>query len=61
VASAIATLKEEDRALVHLYYFEGRAIAEIAVVLEASRDALKMRLLRIRQRLAKLLELENAR
>ncbi len=59
--AAIDSLKQDDRALVHLYYFEGRAISEIAVILEASRDALKMRLLRIRQRLAKLLELEDAR
>jgi RNA polymerase sigma-70 factor (ECF subfamily) len=59
--AAIDSLKEDDRALVHLYYFEGSTLAEIAVVLETSRDALKMRLLRIRQRLAKLMELEDAR
>ncbi len=53
---ALETLKEEDRVLVHLYYFEGQAIAEIATVLETSRDALKMRLLRVRKKLAKVLE-----
>ena len=60
VELAIETLKEEDRALVHLYYFEGRALSEIADILETSRDTLKMRLLRARQRLAKLLESEDA-
>jgi RNA polymerase sigma-70 factor (ECF subfamily) len=60
VESAIESLKEEDRALVHLYYFEGQTLAEIAEILETSRDALKMRLLRVRQRLSKLLESEDA-
>jgi RNA polymerase sigma-70 factor (ECF subfamily) len=59
VASAIETLKEEDRALVHLYYFEGRALAEIADILETSRDVLKMRLQRARQRLGKLLKVDD--
>jgi len=53
VESAIETLKEEDRALVHLYYFVGRALAEITDIFEVSRDVLKMRLLRTRQRLGK--------
>ena len=57
--SAIDSLKEEDRALIHLYYFEERALTVIAVILEASRDALKMRLLRVRQRLGKLLESDD--
>ncbi len=59
VASAIRTLKEDDRALVHLYYFEGRSLAEIADVLETSRDALKRRRLRARNRLGNLLESDD--
>ncbi len=43
---AIEALAPEDRILVHLHYFEGQSLAEIAVVLEVSRDALKMRLSR---------------
>ncbi len=53
---AIATLKEDDRILVHLYYFEQRSLAEIAGILDATRDALKMRLARARQRLRRVLE-----
>ncbi len=48
---AISSLGESDRILVHLYYFEQRSLADIAPVLEASRDALKMRLARARKRL----------
>lgn len=48
---AIETLAPEDRVLVHLHYFEGQSLAEIAAVLSASRDALKMRLSRARARL----------
>lgn len=57
--SAIDSLKKEDRALVHLYYFEGRTLSEIAIILETSRDALKMRLLRARRRLAELLDSDD--
>ena len=59
VESALATLKEKDRALVHLYYFEGRALSEIADILETSRDALKMRLMRVRQRLSNRLDSDD--
>ena len=53
---AIGSLKEDDRLLVHLYYFEERHLAEIATILDATRDALKMRLARARQRLRQVLE-----
>jgi RNA polymerase sigma-70 factor (ECF subfamily) len=56
LAQAIETLKAEDRALIHLYYFEGRGLKEIAPILEATSDALKMRLSRARQRLRQMLE-----
>jgi RNA polymerase sigma-70 factor (ECF subfamily) len=61
VGSAMETLKEEDRALVHLYYYEERSLSEIAIILETSRDALKMRLMRARRRLGKLLESDDVR
>jgi len=53
---AISSLKENDRVLVHLYYFEQWSLAEIAETLDATRDALKMRLARARQRLRRVLE-----
>ena len=56
VQDAISQLAAEDRALIHLFYFEGHAIAEIGDILGVSRDALKMRLSRARQRLKRLLE-----
>jgi len=58
--SAIAKLKDDDRALIHLYYFDGRPLSEISLILATSRDALKMRLMRIRQRLAKHLDSKSA-
>ena len=48
---ALRTLTPDDRALVHLHYFEGQSLAEIGAVLGATRDALKMRLSRARARL----------
>jgi RNA polymerase sigma-70 factor (ECF subfamily) len=48
---AIDALAPEDRILVHLHYFEEQSLAEIATVLQVSRDALKMRLSRARTRL----------
>ncbi len=48
---ALDELPEADRALVHLYYFEQRGLAEIAEILDSSADALKMRLARARKRL----------
>ncbi|MGD9854808.1 MAG: RNA polymerase sigma factor [Planctomycetaceae bacterium] len=56
VDRALAVLKAEDRALVHMYYFENMRLREIAPILDASQDALKMRLSRARQKLKDLLE-----
>jgi RNA polymerase sigma-70 factor (ECF subfamily) len=53
---ALAELTETDRALVHLYYFEQRDLAEIAHILGSSADALKTRLARARKRLRVILE-----
>jgi RNA polymerase sigma-70 factor (ECF subfamily) len=49
--AALATLSPEDRALVHLHYFEEQSLAEIAAITGATRDALKMRLSRARAKL----------
>lgn len=54
--AAVAELTDADRGLIHLYYYEERSLAEIAEIMEVSRDALKMRLARARQRLREKLE-----
>jgi RNA polymerase sigma-70 factor (ECF subfamily) len=48
---ALETLTPEDRLLIHLHYYEGQSLTEIAAALGGSRDALKMRLSRARARL----------
>jgi RNA polymerase sigma-70 factor (ECF subfamily) len=48
---ALRQLAEEDRVLLHLYYFEDRALAEIEAILGVGRATLKTRLARARQRL----------
>ena len=50
-AAHLGTLKAEDRALVHMFYFENRSVKDIAAILDARPDALKMRLSRARRRL----------
>ncbi len=54
--AALAELSDSDRALIHLYYFEQRGLAEIAQIMETPRETLKTRLARARGRLRKLLE-----
>ena len=51
VLEAIGKLPVEDRVLIHMHYYEQQSLAEIALVLGVSRDALKMRLSRARQKL----------
>ncbi|MGX7023464.1 RNA polymerase sigma factor [Vagococcus hydrophili] len=46
-------LNEKDRMIIHLHYFEGYALQEIADFLEMSLDATKKRLSRARQTLKK--------
>ncbi|MCC6419839.1 MAG: RNA polymerase sigma factor [Gemmataceae bacterium] len=53
---ALAQLSEEDRVLVHLYYFEDRSLPEIEAILGVGRATLKTRLARTRQRLRARLE-----
>lgn len=59
VSQALVELSEPDRALIHLYYFEQRGLAEIEAILNVPRDNLKMRLARARQRLRDILEKED--
>lgn len=51
VKEAMQDLSTEDRALVHMYYYDQKSLAEISIILGVSRDALKMRLSRIRKKL----------
>lgn len=49
---AMDQLHAEERALVHWHYFEEQSLADISEILGVSRDALKMRLSRVRHKLA---------
>jgi len=55
VHEAMSQLSEPDRALVHLYYLEQLTLAQIAEIIGATREVLKMRLARARQKLRELL------
>jgi RNA polymerase sigma-70 factor, ECF subfamily len=55
VHEALGQLAEADRALLHLYYFEQLGLAEIAAIVGATREVLKMRLARARHKLRTLL------
>lgn len=54
--AALQQLTDSDRALVHLYYFESKGLAELETILGTPRENLKMRLARARQRLRSLLK-----
>lgn len=56
VQEALGHLSETERALIHLYYFENRSLAELEAILGDDRSVLKTRLARARQRLRLLLE-----
>ncbi|OAI46635.1 hypothetical protein AYO44_10995 [Planctomycetaceae bacterium SCGC AG-212-F19] len=59
IQEALRQLPEADRALVHLFYFEDRGLAEIESILGVPRANLKMRLARARQRLRTFLESDD--
>jgi RNA polymerase sigma-70 factor, ECF subfamily len=59
IRAAVAELEPADRALVHLYYFEGRSLAELEVILAVGRDGLKMRLARARKKLKVILSADD--
>jgi len=52
---ALSQLTADERGLVHLHYFEGLSLSEIGEIVGATRDALKMRLARTRDKLRELL------
>jgi RNA polymerase sigma-70 factor (ECF subfamily) len=56
VQDALLQLSENDRALVHLYYFENRSLREIEEILSVSKANLKMRLARAREKLRSMLK-----
>jgi RNA polymerase sigma-70 factor (ECF subfamily) len=58
--AAMGQLEPADRALVHLYYFENRGLPELEPIFGVSRDALKMRLARARQKLKAILGDDDA-
>lgn len=57
--SAVARLPEKYRLPIHLYYYEGYSVAEIAEILKLGQSAVKMRLKRGREQLK--LDLEGAK
>jgi len=52
VLAAVRALSPKERAVVVLFYFEDRPVAEIAEILDCSESAAAMRLKRARERLA---------
>ena len=52
---AIESLRPEERSLLHLRYYEGHSLGEIAEVMEVQAGPLANRLQRIRQKLSKLI------
>jgi len=53
---AIDRLRPEERSLLHLRYYEGRSLGEIAEVMEVATGPLANRLQRIKQKLRKLIK-----
>ncbi len=58
VRKAVATLPEEQRRVVELYYFAELSVAEVTEVLGIGEEAVKSRLFRARKKLRSLLESE---
>lgn len=52
-------LPPRDRAVIHLHYFEGWSVAQVAKILGLGEGAVRSRLFRARERLKKLLEDAN--
>lgn len=52
---AIESLRPEERSLLHLRYYEGQSLGQIAEVMEVQTGPLANRLQRIRQKLSKLI------
>ena len=54
---AIGRLRPEERTLLHLRYYDGQSLKEIAEVMDTKPGPLANRLQRIRQKLSKLIQL----
>ncbi len=56
---ALDALPVKDRAVIHLYYYEGYTTAEIARMTREAEGTVRSRLHRARQKLRRLLEKED--
>ena len=56
---ALATLPPKERSAITLFYLNGYSIKEIAAITEASQDAVKQQLSRVRDKLRAILKIEN--
>lgn len=59
LADALAALSEDDRILIHLFYYEGLKSGEIAGVLKRRPDAVRKQLSRARARMKRILSGEG--
>ena len=55
VWEAVNLLSERDRIVIHLFYFEGYSVREIAEIIGAKEPSVRTKLVRARKRLKKLL------
>ena len=56
VLAAIAKLEHSQRMIIHLYYWQGFKIREVAEILDCPEGTIKVYLLRAREKLSSLLE-----
>ena len=56
---AMQKLSEEERAVISLYYYEELSSEEISVIIGTSRNNIKVRLFRARQRMAEIIKKEE--
>ena len=56
VLEAVLSLPEDYRTVIHLFYYEGRSVAEIAQILHQRQGAVRTRLCRAREMLRKALK-----
>ena len=59
LADALAALSEDDRMLIHLFYYEGLKSGEIARILKRRPDAVRKQLSRARARMKRILSGEG--
>ena len=59
LADALAALSEDDRMLIHLFYYEGLKSGEIAGILKRRPDAVRKQLSRARARMKRILSGEG--